>query len=612
MHVLRALNVSIVLFMYNIHLKPTPKKHSRELDKAVPPGETLAEVKRRLGSFSVELLAGVRRVDTGRLGIPVFMSLPGRDAAPLMPTRKQMGKGAVPEQAEASAIMELLERYAYFCFWDTAECLERLTWAEAKEKFGTDLIPIEELILACRDEKIDASQAERVMDLREWLFLPVTEVLGGKVCYAPLELFKELNEFNGCSAGNADAESILQGACELVERHVCCFAATAQSKLPTIDLDDARREDQVLADLLAKFEDAGVRVLLKDFSMGMPVPTVAAFAYDPVTVGKTSEYVFTAGTATNPAKAAIRALTEVAQLGGDFCTSSCYEPSGLPKYRSLADAKWLEDGPLVSLSSLPTIESGDILEELLSLARDLGRTEAFPLPGISGWLDENPGHRIYSISTKNAAGVMPTHYTFIPGFSFMERDRQSCLGLFTAKLIVQAENETPETALEHLTVIDNLYPGNAFIPFYRGMALLSVNVLEAIKHFTLSSKLAAHEETKAAAYFYIGYAHFMREEWEKAVLFFEKAVAHEPEVKEYRNYLGTSLYRLKRYDRAADEFSYIVALLDKGSAVDLQNLGLCHKALGNTEDARYFLGTALQLEPSLEAARLHLEELERL
>ena len=46
-----------------------------------------------------------------------------------MPTRKQMGKGSSAEQAEASALMELMERFAFFSFWEERPHMVSATWA---------------------------------------------------------------------------------------------------------------------------------------------------------------------------------------------------------------------------------------------------------------------------------------------------------------------------------------------------------------------------------------------------------------------------------------------------------------------------------------------------
>ena len=128
-----------------------------------------------------------------------------------------------------------------------------------------------------------------------------------------------------------------------MERHVCCRIDRERLTTPTIDPHEV--DDPTLRDLLAAFEREGIHIMLKDFSLGMPLPTVGAVAWDPATFPARSEIVFTAGTAASPAKAAIRAVTEIAQLGGDFCTQACYEASGLSKFERLEDIRWLLEGP---------------------------------------------------------------------------------------------------------------------------------------------------------------------------------------------------------------------------------------------------------------------------
>ena len=97
-----------------ITLSPCPKAYTKDLDKAVPPAQTVARVRARLTACHLDILARTTRVDVGRLGIPVYLSVCGEDAKRIMPTRKQMGKGSSPEQAQASAVMELRGRYAVF------------------------------------------------------------------------------------------------------------------------------------------------------------------------------------------------------------------------------------------------------------------------------------------------------------------------------------------------------------------------------------------------------------------------------------------------------------------------------------------------------------------
>ena len=113
-----------------IELKDCVKEYTTDQDKACSPVDTVKRVKGLLAEKCKGVLAETDRVDTGRLGIPVFVSKCGPEAKKVMPTRKQMGKGASPEQAEASALMELVERYSYFYFWADEGNFTELTWSE--------------------------------------------------------------------------------------------------------------------------------------------------------------------------------------------------------------------------------------------------------------------------------------------------------------------------------------------------------------------------------------------------------------------------------------------------------------------------------------------------
>ena len=88
------------------------KGYTHDLDKLLPPAETIARVRRRLAQVKLDILQETLRIDSGRLDIPVYISLLGVDAQRVVPTKKQMGKGATPVQAEASALTTRSNLYA--------------------------------------------------------------------------------------------------------------------------------------------------------------------------------------------------------------------------------------------------------------------------------------------------------------------------------------------------------------------------------------------------------------------------------------------------------------------------------------------------------------------
>jgi ribosomal protein S12 methylthiotransferase accessory factor len=571
-----------------IELKPCVKTFTTDQDKACTPEETVQRVKARLKETCRGVLAQTDRVDTGRLGIPVFVSQCGPEAREVMPTRKQMGKGASPEQAEASALMELVERFSYFSFWADDSNFEELTWSEAQARWPGQTMSIDRIIHSV-GEDLDEDKAVRLMDLHRWKFHPALNICAEKEEYVPLDWFKKLNEFNGSSAGNTFEESISQGACELVERHVCAVIDRSRQVTPTIDV--SATSDPVLARLVKCFEENGITLILKDFSLGYPVPTVAAVAWDRKTFPALSEIVFTAGTAASPVKAAIRAVTEVAQLAGDFETSRVYEASGLPKFTDLDQLKWLLEGEVVPLESLPTIEDGDIYAELQSLAKGL----------------EAGGNTLFSVDTRHPDLMVTANYNFVPGFDFRERTPNRSIGLFVGRIL--AEDVEFDEALEGLDVIEDIYPDAYFIPFFRGLLALRMgDPLFAADMFAVAEPLQPADEERALAAFYQAYALSQVEDWENTIEHLDRAIELDRECKEFFNLRGVAHFKGKRYQQASEDFQASLDI-DSGSPHDLANLGLCHKFMGNRQEAFDYLKAALDMDPSLEYARTHYDEL---
>lgn len=568
-------------------LQSTPKGYTADSDKLCSPAQTVARVKDLFAGHG-GILAELRRTDTGRLGIPVYLSICGPQARTVMPTRKQMGKGASPAQAEASALMELAERFSYFSFWADEARFVSATWSQAQAKWPGKVMPVSQILQSVHDD-LPEDLAARLMDLLPWRFYPAVRVQDGREVMTPLDWFKKLNEFNGSSAGNCLEESILQGASELVERHVSAVVDRSEPRLPTIR--SGNLSDPVLRGLVDAFERNGVKLWLKDFSLNMPAPTVGALAYDPATLGMRSEIVFTAGTASSPLKAAVRAVTEIAQLAGDFETGSNYEASGLRKFSDLGQIAWVVDGPETDLERLPSLEQADMLHEIESFA--------------SGLADK--GYTLYTVETTIPELGVAANYNFVPGFLFRERTPRASLGMFVGRVL--AEEAPEELAVPGLRALAEIRPGAPYLPFYQGLlALRQGEVREAMHLFAKAERLQEDPEEEAMTVFYRAYGHTRLEQWDKAEPLLAQAIGMSPEVKEYYNLRGVARFKAGNYAEAAVDFEAALAL-DSGSAMDLANLGLCHKFLGHSEAAVEFLGKALEMDPSLAFARSHLEQL---
>lgn len=568
----------------------SPKGYTKEADKARTPEETVEKVTLALNSHGKAILKEVRRIDTGRLGIPVYFSYYGVKAREMgVPKRQQMGKGASPVQAKCSALMELAERYSFFSFAASDANFTRLSWKEARSRWGDQLLPTAEIIKSVQED-ISQAKAEEALDLLRWRFTPALNIYSGQKEYVPLDWFKKLNEFNGSSAGNTFEESILQGACELIERHVSALVDRQHPETPTISQETIA--NPVLQNLLNRFARHNIQVWLKDLSMGYPVPTVGALAYDPGTFPGLSEIVFTAGTATSPELAAIRALTEVAQLAGDFHSGSNYEASGLPKFTALKETDWLTRGPVIDISRLPDISQPDMGQELMDLSRGLNLM----------------GYSLYSVSTMHPDLEIPTNYSFVPGFLFRERTPRASIGMFVGRIL--AEEEEPFAAAYKLEELKKIYPDASFLPFYQGMNLLMQEEHEeASKYFARAEAIQPDSESRSLSAFYFAYSLSRLDRWPEAIEHLTRAIELDPRVKEYFNLRGVAYFKQKDYEPAIQDFQKALQL-DSGSVMDMFNLGMCYKELGRKQAAADMLQRALEMEPGLTKARQCLEKIE--
>ena len=308
-----------------ITLQSCPKHYTYDQDKACSPEETVARFQERLRATRLDILEEIRRIDNGRLDIPVYFSVCGVDAHRIIGNKKQMGKGSTPEQSRASACMELGERFSFFSFLRDEENFLTGDY-DAMEALDYPVLPIETLLHSVHDVDLAPETLRQLLAGLPLQWTWALRLSDNTPLLVPFSWFYAINEFNGPSAGNTYEEAVIQGISEVIERHVC--ALITRDHLATPKIDPKSITDPVALELLAKFNTNGIQVRLNDFSLDTGIPTIGALAWDPATFPEMSEIVYTAGTTPDANKALIRALTEVAQLAGDFNSGSNYVASG--------------------------------------------------------------------------------------------------------------------------------------------------------------------------------------------------------------------------------------------------------------------------------------------
>ncbi len=567
-------------------LKDAFKRFTLDLDKVLTPEETVRRFKEKLKGVNLDILETTMRIDNGRLGIPVYFSICGKDAFEIIGTKKQMGKGGTPEQSEASAVMELAERFSFFSFSRNPKNF----FVEEYRNLKNHAVPFEAIALSVHDSSDDLDKAQEVFSRLPLKWTWGYNLTRQEEVLIPFDWFFAINEYNGPSAGNCVEEALSQGICEIVERHVSSIVSRNKITTPAISMNSIT--DPVVLEMIAKYEKIGVRLFISDFSLDTGIPSVGVLAYDPSTFPERSEIVWTAGTTPNPQKALSRALTEVAQLAGDFNTSSNYVASGLPKLTTLAEADFVvHPDREIDITKLPDLSHDNIRVEVENCIAALSRI----------------GMEVIVLDVTHPELEIPALYTIVPGAHFRERAAGTSVGMFSTKLI--AECVDTERAITELQRAETLIPGKYYIKFYLGSCHLSMSKpREALKHFEEALELNPKKEDIASIYSYMGISLRDMNQYRQAITVLEKATAYDSERTDIHNLMGFCHFKLKEHEKAIECFREALRI-DPASAIDYANIASNYRDMDKKDQAIRYYELALELDPTIEFARDNLSKL---
>jgi ribosomal protein S12 methylthiotransferase accessory factor len=237
-------------------------------------------------------------------------------------TGGSFGKGSTAEQAEASALMEAIERYSGIFQGDEIRAARRFTDFAP----GDAIVPNDVLLFS------DAQyQAQPTSDEDDSHPVPAPFDPSAKVDWSPVwslrdQRFKYLPtsllyffyggpgafhaDSNGCAAGNTIEEAIVQGFLELVERDA--YAIWWYNRLRRAEVDLSHFNDSYVQDLQAQLAETGRRLWVLDVTSDLGVPTYVAILHWMQNGQENIE--FGSGAHFDPRIAMLRTLTELNQF----------------------------------------------------------------------------------------------------------------------------------------------------------------------------------------------------------------------------------------------------------------------------------------------------------
>jgi ribosomal protein S12 methylthiotransferase accessory factor len=235
------------------------------------------------------------------------------------------GKGSTAEQAEASALMEALERYSGVYQGDEIKVMRRFRDFAP----GEAILPNDVLLFSDAQSESDGNPPatdphDIPLDptrfdqsaLLEWS--PVWSLRDHRFRYLPTSTlyffyrghYPYSADSNGCAAGNTREEAIVQGFLELVERDAYAIWWYNRLRMPEVDLDQF--DDAYIYDLKNRLAEAGRRLWVLDITNDLGVPTYVAVLHW-MQNGK-ENIEFGSGSHFDSRIAMLRSLTELNQF----------------------------------------------------------------------------------------------------------------------------------------------------------------------------------------------------------------------------------------------------------------------------------------------------------
>ncbi|WMT78776.1 TOMM precursor leader peptide-binding protein [Bradyrhizobium sp. Ash2021] len=300
-------------------------------------------------------------------------------------TGGSFGKGSTAEQAEASALMEAIERYSGIFQGDEIRMKRRFAdFAPGEAILANDVQLFSEAQFAARHEPAgdDSHPIPEPIDPTakiEWS--PAWSLRDQRFRYFPTGLmyffYRDAHtDSNGCAAGNTLQEAIVQGFLELVERDAYAIWWYNRSQRSEVDLSEF--DDSYIRDIKTQFADAGRKLWVLDVTNDLGIPSYVAVMH---WIKDGQEHIeFGSGAHFDRRIALLRSLTELSQFlsiglmgggSGDKSSLDGITPLRLENYPFLIPASRPVVVPELGIN-VPLDSAREQVEACVEIARRAG------------------------------------------------------------------------------------------------------------------------------------------------------------------------------------------------------------------------------------------------
>lgn len=269
------------------------------------------------------------------------------------------GKGASSAQSKASAIMEYIERKSWIEYdYKNADGYLLASYSDlAKDNDMGSLSRIFDLYYS--DNRANTISVLKDIPLHWVGAYSLTRKVD---TLYPVNYNNYYQGTNGLASGNNKEEAIIQGLCEVIERHnIGLVVKKATDYVPQIiDVDSIG--DDYTREIIDFIKDSGIKLELLNMTSDINVATICAvISINDTVVG------FGFGTHTSPKKAIIRAVTESVQFKENINKKNSLTTNPEIKKFVARLSTISEDGPVVEYDKLPSLYSDDCCIEINSI-----------------------------------------------------------------------------------------------------------------------------------------------------------------------------------------------------------------------------------------------------